>query len=79
MPLDKVITIFSNDELLEASKNGVINHNVDMRGNNIETIKGVTEIKGYLGINSCFLKDLGSLEKIDGDLWVSGSHGSMNS
>lgn len=79
MPLDKVITIFSNNELLEASKNGVINHNVDMRGNNIETIKGVTEIKGYLGINSCFLKDLGSLEKIDGDLWVSGNHGSINS
>ena len=57
-------------DLTGLAQNGVINGDVIIR-DGVEVIKGVRRIKGSLGITSRTFKSLGSLEEVEGDLWVS--------
>lgn len=62
--------VFSNDELLDLSKGGVVKKSVTIRGG-IDVITDIKTIKGELGITQRDITSLGSIEEVKGNLWVS--------
>lgn len=62
--------IYSLDELLSITKNGVACGEIIIR-DGIDTIEGVHMIQGTLGITQRTIVSLGSLEEITGEFWVS--------
>jgi hypothetical protein len=65
------IDVYSQKDLDRINNNGVISSSIVFRNDTIATIKELKLIQGSLGISECSIQSLGSLERINGDFWMS--------
>lgn len=65
------IDVYSETDLLRINKNGVIYNSVVFRNDTISVITDLKIIHGSLGLSECSIQSLGSLERINGDFWMS--------
>jgi len=63
--------IYRQSDLDKFVQSGVINCNIVVRGEQNISLKNIKKINGTLGISDCSIDNLGSLEIITGDFWIS--------
>lgn len=64
--------IFTQNELLNITKDNQINYNIMICGKFIKSLGSVEKINGYIGFSDSVIEDLGNLKEVKKDFWLSG-------
>ena len=67
----EVLHVYKQADLDIANNNGVISYDVYIHGSENVSFHNITRIEGYLGFSDVDIINLGAIEDIGGDLWVS--------
>lgn len=66
--------IRTNEDLKRSVENNCLVGDIIIRGEHINSLGELVEIKGFLGLSDSNIESLGKLKRIEGDFWISHSN-----